>query len=240
MNDLVNSKHIYVEKEKRYLNELLSMDRETGANELLFGKKEIRGKIFSNIEFNDNILDVQFEDCIFENCKFSGGKIRWSSFFECCLKNCSFIDEKVFQVFLKNSALLECKFGYARDYQELLFESCYIYKTIFCNIGDLQLSVKDCLLSENAFTNVSLRGFIKNTFLFSIGCVNAEKIYFNLTESAMDLETIVGFSFSDLFSGLSFFEDGTKSYCSEYRKKLLTDDFVNEWKKKVPLSLHIF
>jgi uncharacterized protein YjbI with pentapeptide repeats len=240
MSSLINSKYVYIEKEKKYLNEFLSAKREETTKEFLFGQKEIRGRVFSNTEFNDEILDVQFEDCVFENCKFTGSKIQWVSFFECFLKNCSFTDEGLFMLNFVSSTLLHCDFSHKRDFQELLFDSSYIYSVTFNEINNLQLSVKDSLLDNITFLNSALRLNFRNSFLFSVNYINVKKIYFHLTESIMNLESIINFSFSGLFSEVNFLDGRTDIYCSEYKRKLLTDDFIKEWKKKTSLKLHIF
>lgn len=121
----------------------------------------IENKRFTKIEeFDLNAEEVEFEKCIFENCKITGS-FEKATFHDvifegCDFSNCLFTEGSFIRVEIKNSKFVGCNFIDARAYHFSSKETIFKYAN-FTNTSLEEIIFEDSDLSNSSFEDSKLR-----------------------------------------------------------------------------------
>lgn len=124
----------------------------------------IENKLISKLEEIDfNAEDVEFEKCIFKDCKINGSfekAVFHDVIFENCdLSNCLFREGSFIRVEIRNSKFVGCDFSDSRVYHLTGKEVIFRYAN-FSSASLEEVLFKKCDLSNSSFTECKL----KNTY----------------------------------------------------------------------------
>lgn len=130
-------------------------------------KKEgvtIENKLISKLEEIDfNAEDIEFEKCIFKDCKITGTfekAVFHDVIFENCdLSNCLFREGSFIRVEMRNSKFVGCDFSDSRVYHLICKDVIFKYAN-FSSASLEEVIFKKCDLSNGSFTECKL----KNTY----------------------------------------------------------------------------
>ena len=124
----------------------------------------IYDKEFKNIDFKiDLLLEVEFENCTFINCNFSGIDLSdvifyESEFLDCDLSNVKLLNTAFQEVSFKNCKLLGLRFDECKPFLlAFSFDSCTLNYSSFYQLKIPKTSFKRSTLLEVDFTEADLQ-----------------------------------------------------------------------------------
>lgn len=122
---------------------------------------QIENKIFIKLEEHElNAEEVEFEKCIFKDCKISGSfekAVFHDVIFENCdLSNCLFMEGSFIRVEIKNSKFVGCNFTDSRVYHFGSNESIFRYAN-FSNTNLEEMIFEECDLTNASFEECKLK-----------------------------------------------------------------------------------
>jgi len=113
----------------------------------LHHQKEYYDKTFSNLnESNGEICTVEFENCAFQNCDFTGAVFRKCNFINCTFNQCNLSLIKVPQSQFSNATFFECKM-IGVDWSRAAWS-----RLIF----SISLQFNQCILDGSSFLGLTL------------------------------------------------------------------------------------
>lgn len=121
----------------------------------------IENKLISKLEEIDfNAEDVEFEKCIFKDCKITGTfekAVFHDVIFENCdLSNCLFREGSFIRVEIRNSKFVGCDFSDSRVYHLACKETLFKYANFSASSLE-EVLFKKCDLSNSSFTECKLK-----------------------------------------------------------------------------------
>lgn len=150
---------------------------------------------FSKIDFKNNELDKEYEDCVFDLCDFSDVKLTDISFIACTFKDCDFSNAKLNNTSFKDVTFQQCKMlGLHFDdcnkfLLEMRFENCTLNLSSFYQLKLKSIQFKDCQLQEVDFSSADL------TNAQFLNCDLAHATFDNTILEKADLLTAINYAF---------------------------------------------
>ena len=133
----------------------------------------IENKSFNKIEEIDlNCEEIEFEKCVFKNCKIVGNLERASFhdiiFENCDFSNCIFKEGSFIRVEIKNCKMVGCDFSDSRIYHFTCNESNFEYAN-FSNTNFEGVLFENCDLSSVAFSECKFKNvyFEKSKLIYT-------------------------------------------------------------------------
>ena len=124
----------------------------------------IYSQTFKNIDFCDQSLAREYEDCDFIGCDFAEQDLSEIAFAECRFEDCNFSMAKIYKtafkdVRFKNCKLLGLHFDDCNGFLlEMNFEHCLLSFAVFYQLRLRGTSFEHCNLQEADFTEANLAG----------------------------------------------------------------------------------
>lgn len=131
---------------------------------------------FTNLVYvNQKIQDKEFEDCTFENCRFTEMIFENCRFLDCIFSGCSIsackpIDSKYSEIIFKDSKIMGFDWTKARGVSQLTFERCDISYSNFSYVKLHNLKLLECISKDVNYNgaDLSLGVFTKTDFANSV------------------------------------------------------------------------
>lgn len=139
---------------------------------LAFGPKIISMSFHEQITFNQEdftskqLIDEEFDTCIFRNCLFTKADLAGSKFVECEFISCQFIETCLQHTGFRDAKFNDCKLiglEFANCHDFLLTFSFTNCQLDYCNFQGLslqQMTFLDCKMEGVNFANANLKGSV--------------------------------------------------------------------------------
>ena len=125
--------------------------------------KYISDRHFEKLSFSvDPPERASYENCVFEDCDFSGGNLSLLSFEECEFRNCNLSLVKMGETALKNVQFSDCKilgvrFEHCNPFLlAFSFENCKLDLSSFYGLKIKKTTFENCSLQEVDLTDTDL------------------------------------------------------------------------------------
>ena len=127
-------------------------------------EKSNSGQIFTQIDFGKMpVSGIEFDDCEFMNCNFSGSNLNDTDFLGCRFVNCNFVMAKTVNTGFKDATFKGCKlmgldFSLCSDFLfQVDFEQCQLDYALFGKKKMKKTRFVNCSVKEADFSETALQ-----------------------------------------------------------------------------------
>ena len=128
----------------------------------LFQETGYENETFKNVQWGDELKDVEFYNCVFTDSSFQSGRLTGCSFDSCEFTRCN-----LSLVEIRNSSFLDAKFTDCKmigvawsaisGFLTASFDRCSLNNDIFSDMNLTRFRFSSCSLVEASFHNTKLR-----------------------------------------------------------------------------------
>lgn len=149
-------------------------------------------QVLKNIDFANNRKELEYENCHFLNCNFTGADLSNIKFIECEFEACNFTQTKWVNTSIQSCEFKTCKMlgldfsGLNLFLLSLSFEECQLNLSNFYQLKLKRTNFLNCQLQETDFTeaNLSQSSFERSQLRGAIfDHTNLTEVDFRLSES---------------------------------------------------------
>lgn len=113
---------------------------------------------FTNDKLLNDIIDAEFDSCIFKNIDFSKCKITCKSITDCIFENCIIpnlsINEFLGRCIFKNCKLIGLNINNVFKINDILFENCNLDYSVIADTTVNNIKFNSCSIKETSFFNL--------------------------------------------------------------------------------------
>lgn len=155
----------------------------------------VENETLSKVNFKENELAKEYEECAFEQCDLSNADLTDIAFIECTFKDCDLSNSKLGNTSFKDVSFQHCKMlGLHFDdcnkfLLEMTFESCVLNYASFYQLKLKSIRFNECQLQEVDFSSADLSNAVfKN-------CNLLDAVFDNTILEKTDFRSATNYSF---------------------------------------------